>query len=366
MAKRRNILREYDDRAESYSNFTEKLRGLVGEIIATTGIQVHSITARTKARASLEKKLRSRGAKYSNIADITDICGIRVITYFEDDVDKVASAIESEFDIDQENSVDKRALLDPDRFGYLSLHYVVSLPGRRAELLEYRRFKDLKAEIQVRSILQHAWAEIEHDLGYKTALGVPRDIRREFSRLAGLLEIADREFTGIRDRLAQYEHDVIDAIRRNPANVLVDKASLIAFSTVDTTVSDLDRRLGEALRVPVSPIDAGLMEWYASHLQLVGITNLGQLRDALLANAETIVRYGEEWIKTAPSWHGPVKSLGGAVCLMYLILILAAESDDPAMASKTIRDVRVGKENIEESLAEVRRTVERARQSPAH
>src|SRR5438067_3870492 len=105
MAKKRHILREFDDNLECYSRFSEKLRELLGEIVATTSIQVHSITARTKARGSLEKKLSSRATTYSTIGDVTDICGVRVITYFEDDVDKVATAIEREFEIDEENSV---------------------------------------------------------------------------------------------------------------------------------------------------------------------------------------------------------------------------------------------------------------------
>jgi ppGpp synthetase/RelA/SpoT-type nucleotidyltranferase len=72
--------------------------------------------------------------------------------------------------------------------------------------------------------LQHAWAEIEHDLGYKTALGVPRNVRRQFSRLAGLLEIADTEFASIRDRLSSYERDLPGLIEQSPDEVLLDKA----------------------------------------------------------------------------------------------------------------------------------------------
>ena len=364
MAKKPNILREFDDKLECYSQFTEKLRDLLGEIISASGIQVHSITGRTKAKGSLEKKVRSRTAEYSDLSSVTDICGIRVITYFEDDVDKVANAIEEEFDIDEENSVDKRALLDPDRFGYLSLHYVVSLSAVRAELLEYRRFKGLKAEIQVRSILQHAWAEIEHDLGYKTALGVPHDIRREFSRLAGLLEIADREFTGIRDRLKQYETEVIQSIRENPMKVLMDKASLTAFIAIDKTITELDQRLGKAIGATVEEVDHSLFDWYANALQIVGLNTIGELRNSLIENANSIVRFGKEWSAIVPEWHGPVTILGGAVSLMYLILLLAGEADD-SVARMVIEDLRVGGEDTNQTLTDVRQLAERARKSAA-
>lgn len=61
------------------------------------------------------------------MSDIKDISGIRIITFFPDDVDAVAKLIQKEFAIDYSQSVDKRILLDPDRFGYLSLHYVAKL-----------------------------------------------------------------------------------------------------------------------------------------------------------------------------------------------------------------------------------------------
>lgn len=363
MAKLKSIVREFDDNIECFSRFTFKLEGLVSEIIAAADIRAHSVTSRTKDRASFLRKLRGRAEKYARLTDMTDICGIRIITYFEDDVDKVASAIENEFDIDRANSVDKRALLDPDRFGYLSLHYVVSLPSRRADLLEYRRFAGFKAEIQVRSILQHAWAEIEHDLGYKTALGVPQSIRREFSRLAGLLEIADVQFSGIRDRLAAYENDVIESIRNRPESVLIDKASLIALTQNDDTINNLDREIGRTVGVPIDPIEDDAIEWYASKLQVVGIETVGELLEALRDRAQMIVSYARERAADLPSWHGPLIALGGAVSLMYLILIRAVESPDESAIRDVLSSTWGGGETTDEKIEEVRRIVKCARGS---
>ncbi|MCY1691163.1 hypothetical protein OVA29_11120 [Exiguobacterium sp. SL14] len=86
--------------------------------------------------------------------------------------------IENEFAIDRDQSVDKSTLLDTTEFGYLSVHFVASLSEQRLALSEYGRFKDYTAEIQIRSILQHAWAEIEHDLGYKNPNSVPAEVKR--------------------------------------------------------------------------------------------------------------------------------------------------------------------------------------------
>jgi hypothetical protein len=63
-------------------------------------------------------------------------------------------------------------------------------------LVEYSTHTGVQFEVQIRSTLQHAWAEIEHDRGYKSEVEVARAVRRRFSRLAGLLELADYEFDG--------------------------------------------------------------------------------------------------------------------------------------------------------------------------
>jgi ppGpp synthetase/RelA/SpoT-type nucleotidyltranferase len=82
-------------------------------------------------------------------------------------------------------------LWEKERFGYQSIHYLVQVSEARVALAEYARYRAMIAEIQVRTILQHAWAEIEHDIQYKSSVAMPSVIRRRFMSLAGLLEIAD-------------------------------------------------------------------------------------------------------------------------------------------------------------------------------
>src|SRR5438270_4640231 len=202
------ILKEYDASLALFSDFTANCQRLVAELLRLEGINVHSVHARIKERPRLHEKLEREGKSYRSLKDVTDIIGVRVITHFEDEVDKIGALIEREFIIDPTKSVDKRKLLDPDRFGYLSLHYICSLSQDRIKLSENRRFKELVCEIQIRSILQHVWAEIEHDLGYKSGQSIPIPIRRRFSRLAGILEVADEEFSAIRNDLQEYESKV--------------------------------------------------------------------------------------------------------------------------------------------------------------
>ena len=160
-----DLLVDFDDSWPLYNELTKSLEILVPELLSRHDIPVHSIEARTKEREKFEEKINVPESRYAALGDITDISGVRIITYFLNDVDRASEIIKNEFEIDWENSVDKGAQLAPDRFGYLSRHYVAKLPESRLRLTEYKQFGDCKFEVQIRTILQHAWAEIEHDLG---------------------------------------------------------------------------------------------------------------------------------------------------------------------------------------------------------
>ena len=156
-----------------------------------------AIEARVKKEKSLAGKLVLKGAKYATLTDITDLVGARVITSYTDDVDRIASIAERLFEIDWENSVDKRRLHQLDSFGYNSLHYICRLPGY-----------DVRFELQLRTTLQHAWAVINHDNGYKSDIEIPQEYLRRMNRLAGMLEMADDEFSRIRTELTDYRRRV--------------------------------------------------------------------------------------------------------------------------------------------------------------
>jgi putative GTP pyrophosphokinase len=193
------LLEEYSSKRILYADFASTLATLLTQMISERDVQIHSVTSRAKEPNSIANKLQRPERSYVDLTDLTDLAGVRVTTYFLDHIEMISDLIENEFTVDWDNSSDKRTLMDPDRFGYVSLHYVVEFSPSRTDLLEYQRFLGLKAEIQIRSLLQHVWAEIEHDLGYKSNQSVPRPIRRRFARLAGMLELADDEFVAIRD-----------------------------------------------------------------------------------------------------------------------------------------------------------------------
>ncbi len=191
------ILQEYRDALPQCKAVAKEVYNTLRSTFDQAGLLVAAIEYRVKTENSLAGKLELKGGKYKSLADITDIIGLRVITFYTDDVDKVASAVERLFTVDWDNSVDKRKIHEIDSFGYLSLHYICSKEG-----FPYR------FEIQMRTVLQHAWANMNHDTGYKSGVEVPKVYLRNLSRLAGMLELVDEQFSLIRSELTDYRRRV--------------------------------------------------------------------------------------------------------------------------------------------------------------
>ena len=191
------ILDEYRSNLPLFVQKEAEIVASLKDAFDQMGLLVAAVESRVKTESSLAGKLELKGGKYKGLSDITDILGLRVITFYVDDVDKVASALERLFTIDWDNSVDKRRAHEIDSFGYLSLHYICSVDG-----FPYR------FEIQIRTLLQHAWANMNHDIGYKSGVEVPKAYMRNLSRLAGMLELVDEQFSRIRVELTDYKRKV--------------------------------------------------------------------------------------------------------------------------------------------------------------
>lgn len=325
-----HILSQYDQHAALYGACTITMEDVARGIVRDLGLEPLSITSRLKEKDSLRDKLRRKDGNYEELEDVTDIAGVRITTYFADHVDKIAERIAQEFDVDWENSTDKREVLDPDRFGYLSWHHIVRLNANRAALPEYSPFRGLKVEIQTRSALQHAWAEIEHDLGYKSRLAVPKDFRRRLSRLAGLLELADQEFESIRDGLAEYERGVPEQIRRAPQLVEVDKASLFAFFVESPVVQEINEELASLSGSPLRTDHDSLnrmreyIEIDVAKLGFFQLETIQELDGQLRRYKEQILAFAQEWWKGHPT-HGYFTP---DASIFYLAFVLAGQTQD--------------------------------------
>jgi ppGpp synthetase/RelA/SpoT-type nucleotidyltranferase len=199
--------------------------------------------------------------------EFTDLCGGRIILQLLSEVEEAEAWVRQHFRIDEANSGDKRAELEPHEFGYLSVHLIVlvdprKLPpdlraddvvkqdkrsGRRADAeedIELRsvrprkrpprltdddlaRLQDqirvegprltremwdqlagLPAEVQLRTMAQHAWSDVGHDRIYKSAFEVPADYKRQNAEIAALLEAVDEAFSNLVEGVRELETNV--------------------------------------------------------------------------------------------------------------------------------------------------------------
>jgi ppGpp synthetase/RelA/SpoT-type nucleotidyltranferase len=260
----------YREQRGLYLDFARCIKALLEERLRGSDVKTQSVEARAKTIDSFVKKacrphpLDPTRPKYEDpLVDITDMAGVRVVTFLPTAVERVGADVQAQFEIiEQEDKFDRLSL--EERFGYASVHYLVRLKDDRASLLEYRRFVGLVGEIQVRTILQHAWAEIEHDIEYKGADSVAASVRRRFMAVAGMLEMADREFQSIQEEVRRRRRVATEAAVRG----LLDRAEL----TSGALRSYLDSRLGADRRVGESNYEA-----WVGVLRELGFTSLQQV-----------------------------------------------------------------------------------------
>jgi putative GTP pyrophosphokinase len=261
----------YERVHQQYVGGARKLESLINELIGEEeGINYLTATARAKdpesflAKAAKPHPDDPGRPKYDDpLNQITDLVGARVITFLVEAVDRVCEVIEEEFEIVEHTDMGAHTRAQ-GVFGYASKHYLVRLNAHRRELPEYAVLKNLVMEIQVRTAVQHAWAEFEHDIRYK--LDIPPDRKPEFDRrfllAAALMELADNEFTEI------------DRLYRELAATASDKAPLDL--TTGTLTTYLTRRYPDAPHAKTTHY-----AWILGVLHRLGVTTEEQLTEHL-------------------------------------------------------------------------------------
>lgn len=320
-----------------YRQFTDKLRKLISELLQENDIEVAQIEYRTKSVESFIEKIQREGRDYKNpIDEITDLAGIRVIGYYKEDVDTIGEIIKREFEVDRENSIDKSQVLDPDRFGYLSVHYVITLANFRKTLTEWKTFSNLKAEIQVRTVLQHAWAAIDHKLRYKTEEETPKNLRRQLFRLSALLELADEEFSNLKKLGKEVKAEYSKQVERGRLDIEIDLSSLEAYLELTKQHSKWKKTAEEVGFQPWHVGNAKRQQEMKSRLLrilgLIGITSIESL-DGILKDAS-------QWGKDALSRICEISRKEGFVPFatpydVIIFLVLYAKKD--ALNSEIIK-----------------------------
>lgn len=328
------ILDEYREALPVFERMQTEVQAKLRDALDRNGIIVTTIETRIKTEESLAGKLALKGAKYTSLSDITDILGGRIVTFYTDDVDRIAAIAEQLFDIDWDNSVDKRKLHQIDSFGYNSLHYICRLPG-----YEYR------FELQLRTTLQHAWASINHDTGYKSGVEIPREYIRRINRLAGLLEMADDEFSRIRIEINDYRRRVTQLVQNGKLDdVLLDG---------DTFRSYLQARPLDALNKRIAAINQAEIQEaplirYLRVLKELGCKTLGDV-------SRLIRKYEEDAYRLARHQLGntDLDIISSAVGLQNICIVCILSTGGGKIGLIRLFDTLNGHNSQNEALAEL-------------
>lgn len=263
-------VREYARRQPELQAATEQYLQLVTSLLDDAGINYLTVASRAKSVASFAAKAArtadGRPMYADPLTEITDQIGLRVITYVQSDVQAVVDLLGDQVVVHDDRDMGRETARE-GRFGYASRHLLVSLDAARESQPAYDLLAGRRAQVQIRTVLQHAWAEFEHDIRYKGEIPdehVP-DFDRRFTLAAGLLELADREFSTIRDRLRggvaeTPEEPADDDPRISPREL----AAFLAGQYADAGWSRTDH-----------------YQWIAGLVLEVGITSLAELGDVL-------------------------------------------------------------------------------------
>ena len=194
--------RRLQPRYRRYAGTLENvLRCATKELAPLAIVQTRSKSISSFAEKAMRKRLETRDP----VRQFTDLCGGRIIARTRSEVDALGEWIKEQFEIDAENSVDTSERLGPTEFGYRSVHYIVSFDPRRTLCVPVdRSLYGLRAEVQLRTLLEHAWADFGHDVSYKGAFKLPRKWERDIALLSAELEDSDHAFSRIEEGLKVY------------------------------------------------------------------------------------------------------------------------------------------------------------------
>jgi len=260
------IINWYIEQRPTYKRLASKVESLLSEVFEMEDISYHIINSRAKELDSVREKTL-KGKYDKPIEQIQDFAGIRIITYVEDEIGQICDIIEKTFNIDKVNSSNKSDELGLDKVGYKSVHYIASLDEDRLRLPEYKQYIGKCFEIQVRTILQHAWAEIEHDRNYKFAGKLPTDIGRRFKILAGVLEMADREFNNISNDIDAIAKGTLESTMKGDLNIPINSTTLNQYLTTKFSSVFQDKHK----LIPTTSVDI------VNELEIFGVNTLSEL-----------------------------------------------------------------------------------------
>lgn len=339
------LLCEFRELRPQLELLSESIYTLLTGILKEKGIELNAIERRVKTEKSLAGKLEKKGDKYHCLTDVTDLVGLRIVTFYTDDVDKVAAIVKKRFDIDWQNSVDKRKLHELTSFGYSSLHYICHLKENQQIVESQSPVVNVPFEIQIRTALQHTWSAIEHDIGYKGAVKLPPEFRRQFSRLAGMLELADDEFSRLRTTMTEYRRQVETLVKSGQlSDVPLSTDSFRSYLELHP-FERLNQRIAAVNQAEIYP--ASLMT-FLPLLESFGMETLDDVQRFIDENSEDAFQLALSQLAVTD-----IDILSESVGLLNLSLVYVLKHNGGREGLRNVYDTINGKTHSNEMLADM-------------
>jgi putative GTP pyrophosphokinase len=194
------IIYHFLARRPDYQQLCQEVAYVLKHRILGEGIELSSISYRAKELDSFLEKMERK--KYTNpFSEITDFAGVRVVCLYPSDIERIEEIIRQEFSMVER--IDRYQDADVEHVGYMAVHILAKL-GDDYSGPRYDHIKNQICEIQIRTVLQHAWALIDQHLVYKRPWQIPEDLRLQIIQLSRVLEDADKKFEMIRNRRTEY------------------------------------------------------------------------------------------------------------------------------------------------------------------
>lgn len=226
--------RKYMERYSLYEEFAGRIGNLLDNLVEGEGIEVYSVVARAKTPEEFLHDARSAELGDAlNLSSIPDLCTIRILVNFPDDVMKVEEIIQGEFLADMSQSIPLASLDAPDRHGYPAVSWVLALGRDRSALREWSKYKDLPFTLEIRTVLQEAWAANAPKVSLPTDSATKKKMQRKLLRLGALLEEADEGFLSIWEAARESSIPVTVSgaaeVLPEPESMAFDRAALKRF-----------------------------------------------------------------------------------------------------------------------------------------
>lgn len=198
----------YDERHPLFEELRTEVEFAIRAAFRDHPVRLHSIRSRVKTRESFLGKVDRKGYK-APFEQMPDLVGARIVCLFLDDLPVIDTVLKSIFDVFDED--DKTTPTAPELFRYQSVHYQARI---RADHVgpHYDNIKKFDFEIQARTILQDAWASVEHTLAYKGPRSIPNELKRDINALVGLFHVADKSFQHLRDEISRSEQSAKELV----------------------------------------------------------------------------------------------------------------------------------------------------------